>query len=118
MAALKFEYGTPFRISIGGRYLTVTEITGEGSNEEYAKGGSPLDYTKLGLPNNKVDCIFAALPLIDKKVGEATKGGVVAIGAELLQIVTTSTATKLPLLEMTDKEKVKEYKAIIVAIGS
>lgn len=57
-SAAKLEYGEPFKASLGGRFVTLTEIKIAGEAEEYKAKGIPLEYSKLGLPDALVDIIF------------------------------------------------------------
>ena|ERR1700743_1446111 len=66
-SAAKLSYKKMFKTSIGGRFLTLTEIAIEGEAEEYKKGGIPLEYSKLGLPDSIVDLAFLPSGFTDEK---------------------------------------------------
>lgn len=70
MAASKakgFSYGEPFKVSIGGRFFTQTVLSIVGEEEEYPKGGIPIEASKLGLPDGLADVMWANLIISEKE---------------------------------------------------
>jgi hypothetical protein len=61
-------YSAPsLKVSIGGRFLVVTEVSINAEAEEYKKGGISLEYGKLGLPDSLVDLVFLPSGFTDEK---------------------------------------------------
>lgn len=108
MAASKakgFEYNTETqtKVSLGGRFLTVTEIKIKGEEEEYPKGGLEIEPLKLGLPDGLVEAIWTT-PLLEAKASEFQKGGFKAYPAQI-----NTFTSKNPVLTLLQAGKEKEF---------
>ena len=111
-AALKYEVLT--KVSIGGRFLTVTKVEINGEAEEYKKGGIAISATSLGLPDGLADAVFSA-GMFDEK--SEKQYDVQVVKGKL--ILYASGAEKKPNAELTEAEgkALGKYFATVIAIG-
>jgi hypothetical protein len=113
MAAAALTYAEPFRVSLGGRFFTMTQVTVETTNEEYEAGGIPLSYTKIGLPDALVDSIFMPAGLTDSKLEKQYDA---LISKEKLILYQSGKEKEFnPEVEAT--RKLAKYTGIVVALG-
>jgi hypothetical protein len=125
MAQTIKTYNEPLKLSIGGRFLTVTELT---LGTEYLTEGFVLEPLKLGFPVGLVDAAWCCNVAGPAK--EAT-GIVASINLEgeagkedatlKLQLYNTKTLKETELSTLTEEAskgaKASEYKVVIAAIG-
>lgn len=115
-SAAKLEYGEPFKASLGGRFVTLTEVKIAGEAEEYKAKGIALEYAKLGLPDSLVDVIFmTAGSVFDEKSEKQFDATIVK---EKL-ILFASGKEKSFNAELTEAEgkALKGYYGFVVAFG-
>jgi len=114
-SAAKLSYKNLSKTSIGGRFLTITEIAIEGEAEEYKKGGILLEYSKLGLPNARLDLAFLPSGFTDEKDEKQFDAQIV----EEKMLLYSSGKEKTFNAELTEAEgkALKGWSAIVVAIG-
>jgi hypothetical protein len=113
MAAAALTYSEPFRVSLGGRFFTMTTVTVEATNEEYVAKGIPISYEKLGLPDALVDSIFAPAGLLDEK---NEKQYDVAIIKEKMVLIASGKEKEFNV-ELAANTKLAKYSAMVVALG-
>jgi hypothetical protein len=119
MAASKAEvkYEQLLKISIGGRWLTVTKVSISGEAEEYKAKGIPLTSgpSGLGLPDELLDAAFVLGDFTDEKVEKALAANV---NGEKL-VLFGAGAEKKAGAELTEGEgkALKGYFCLIAAIG-
>lgn len=117
MAASKakgFEYEQPFKFAAGGRFFTQTVAKIIGEEEEYPKGGIPINFVSCGLPDGLVDAAWANLIVSEK---EAYKSYDCQVIKEKLVIWQSGKEKEFaPELE-EGKGALKGYTVTIWAIG-
>lgn len=115
-SAAKVEYGAPSRISIGGRFFTTVEVKIAGEAEEYKTGGIALDYTKLGLPDNKPELVLIAEGYF---VSESNNKVISAILSKEKLILFGGAKEKGIAAELEEAEgkALKGYHGLLLAIG-
>lgn len=107
---MALTYGQPFKVSVGGRFLTATTVT---FDSEYPTGGYTLDGGSLGLTDGHID-----VALVD---GVAIpSGGATGYAAKVVngkvQLYEAGEASK-PLAELASKTDVHTISALVVAVG-
>ncbi len=112
-AALKYEVLT--KVSVGGRFLTVTKVEINGEEEEYKKGGIAISPASLGLPDGLLDAAWLVGEFTDSKVEKAFAA---QVNAEKL-VLFAAGAEKKSGAELTEAEgkALGKYFAIVIAIG-
>jgi hypothetical protein len=114
-SAAKLSYKKLFKTSIGGRFLTITEIAIEGEAEEYKKGGILLEYAKLGLPDSIVDLVFLPSGFTDEKDEKQYTAQV--LEEKLLLYASGKEKTFNAELSEAEGKALKGWSTIVVAIG-
>jgi hypothetical protein len=112
-AALKYEVLT--KISIGGRWLTVTKVEINGEEEEYKAKGIAISPKSLGLPDGLLDAAWLIGEFTDSKVEKAFAA---QINGEKL-VLFGAGAEKKAGAELTEAEgkALAKYFGIVISIG-
>lgn len=107
---MALTYGEPLKVSNGGRFLTITEIT---LDTAYPKSGYSLNAAKLGLSDELVDVCFSV-----GAFGESnTRQFDVGVSASLKMRLFASGKEKEYNAELAENTDVHTYTVILVAIG-
>jgi hypothetical protein len=125
MAQTIKAYGEPLKLSIGGRFVTITEVT---LGTEYLTEGFVLNAEKLGLPVGLVDAAWCGSVAGPAKQATAVIASVNLEGEAgkedstlKLQLFNTKTLKETELSTLTEEAskgaKASEYKVVIIAVG-
>jgi hypothetical protein len=115
-SAAKLEYGEPFKASLGGRFVTLTELKIAGEAEEYKKGGILLEYSKLGLPDALVDLAFlTGGSFLDEKSEKQFDAAIVK--EKLILYASGKEKTFNGELSEAEGKALKGYYGFVVALG-
>jgi hypothetical protein len=108
---MALTYGQPEKMSVGGRWLTLTDVT---LDTKYPTGGYELEGAKLGLPDGLLDRAFA-------DVGTPTAGAtgyptkITKTGK--LQLYAQNKAEGEALKEVASEADVHTITVKVVAVG-
>lgn len=108
---MALTYGQPFKVSVGGRSLTVTTVT---FDAEYPTGGYTLNGQDLGLTDGQIDVAFVDGVAIPS--GGATGYPAKVVGGKIQLYEGAAEASK-PLAEIASKTDVHTISATVIAVG-
>lgn len=108
---MALTYGQPMKVSVGGRWLTLTNVTGD---TKYPTGGYTLEASKLGLPDALLDFAVtdAAIPS-----GGATSYLVNINEAAKLQLYQVGASNSAAMAELAAETNVSTFSMNIIAVG-
>jgi hypothetical protein len=113
-SAAKLTYKKLFRTSIGGRFLTLIQVSIEGEAEEYKKGGIAINKEELGLPDSIIDACLC-LNFLDEKNEKAYNAEV--IEEKLVLFATGAEKGFSPELTEAEGKTLKGYTCTLLVIG-